>query len=109
MNTTTLSVSTSLIAAVHAEPWMPEATTYIDSTSAPIHTAAVEGPDPPEVADAMMPRPFSYSARYGIIAATATIETRTPSPRESNFATKKSACDSSLRGVQYRHTAGSSQ
>jgi hypothetical protein len=48
----------------------------------------------------MMPRPFSCSARYGIIAATATIETRTPSPRESNLATKKSAWESSLRGVQ---------
>ena len=63
MNTTTLSVSTSLIAAVHAEPRMPEATTYIDSTSAPIQTAAVEETVPPEVADTMMPRPFSCSAR----------------------------------------------
>src|SRR3954453_5018459 len=100
MKTTTDSVSTSLIAAVHAEPWMPDATTYIDSTSAPSHTAAVDETDPPEVADTMMPRPFSCSARYGIIAATATIETRTPSPRESNLATKKSACERSLRGVQ---------
>lgn len=100
MNTTTLSVSTSLIAAVHADPWMPEATTYIDSTSAPIHTAAVDETDPPDVAETMMPRPFSCSARYGIIAATATTDTSTPSARESNLATKKSAWDSSLRGVQ---------
>src|SRR3954452_16120670 len=100
MNTTTLSVKTSLTAAVHAEPWMPEATTYVDSTSAPIHTAAVEETDPPDVCETMMPRPFSCSARYGIIAATATIETITPSARESNFDTKKCACDSSLRGVQ---------
>jgi hypothetical protein len=88
-----------LIAAVHAEPWMPDATTYVDSTSAPIHTAAVDETDPPEVAFTMIPRPFSCSARYGIIAATATIETRTPSPRESNLATKKSPWESSLRGV----------
>src|SRR3954471_155856 len=100
MKTTTDSVSTSLIAAVHAEPWMPDATTYVDSTNAPIHTAAVEETDPPEVADTMMPRPYSGSARSGIMAATATTETITPSVRESNFDTKKSACDSSLRGVQ---------
>src|SRR4051812_23687075 len=99
MNTTTLSVRTSLIAAVHAEPWMPEATTYIDSTNAPIHTAAVEETDPDDVCDTMIPRPFSCSARYGIIAATATTETSTPSPRESYLETKKSACESSLRGV----------
>ena len=47
----------------------------------------------------MIPSPFSCSARYGIIAATATTETITPSARESYFATKTSACDSSLRGV----------
>src|SRR5690349_16106481 len=99
MNTTTLSVRTSLIAAVHAEPWMPEATTYTDRTNAPSHTAAVDETDPDEVALTMMPRPFSCRARYGIIAATATMETITPSARESNFATKKSACESSLRGV----------
>src|SRR3954467_3927735 len=100
MKTTTAGLGPSLIAAVHAEPWMPDATTYVDSTNAPIHTAAVEETDPPEVADTMMPRPFSCSARYGIIAAPATTETRTPSVRESNFDTEKSACDSSLRGVQ---------
>src|SRR6478672_10195890 len=100
MNTTTLSVSTSLIAAVHAEPWVPDATTYSDSTSAPIHTAAVAEMVPDEVAETMIPSPFSCSARYGIIAATATTDTITPSERESYFATKKSACDSSLRGVQ---------
>src|SRR3954447_5660590 len=109
MKTTTLSVRTSLIAAVHADPWMPEATRKPDSTGARSHTAAVEETVPDDVALTMIPRPFSCSARYGIIAATATIETITPSPREPNFATKKSACDSSLRGVQYRHTAGSSQ
>ena len=32
----------------------------------------------------MIPRPFSCSARYGIIAATATTETSTPSARELN-------------------------
>src|SRR4051794_2595979 len=99
MNTTTLSVRMSLIAAVHADPWIPEATTYIDSTTAPIQTAAVEETVPDEVCETMMPRPFSCSARYGIIAATATTETTTPSARESYFDTKKSACDSSLRGV----------
>jgi hypothetical protein len=75
MNTTTLSVRTSLIAAVHAEPWMPEATTYVDRTTAPIHTAAVDEIEPDEVCETMIPSPFSCSARYGIIAATATIET----------------------------------
>src|SRR5689334_22393314 len=109
MKTTTLRVRTSLIAAVHAEPWMPDATTYSDSTSAPIHTAAVDEIDPPDVDETMIPRPFSCSERYGIIAATATTDTSTPSARESYFATKKSACDSSRRGVQKRHTAGSSQ
>src|SRR3954453_18895307 len=100
MKTTTLSVSTSLIAAVHAQPWMPEAATDLDTPSAPIHTAAVEETDPPEVADTMIPRPFSCRARKGIIAATATTEKITPRVCESNFDTKKSACDSSLRGVQ---------
>src|SRR3954469_17730327 len=109
MNTTTLSVSTSLSAAVHAEPWMPDATTYSESASAPLHTAAVEEIEPPEVDETMIPRPFSCSNRYGIIAATATTDTITPSARESYFATKKSAWESSLRGVQKRHTAGSSQ
>src|SRR3954447_14697441 len=100
MNTTTESVSRALIPAAPAQPWMPDATTYVDSTTAPIHTAAVEETDPPEVCETMIPRPFSCSARYGIIAATATTDTITPSARESTFATKKSACESSLRGVQ---------
>src|SRR6476469_429103 len=109
MNTTTLSVSTPLIAAVQADPWMPDATTYSESTSAPIQTAAVAEIVPDDVDETMIPSPFSCSARYAIIAATATTETITPSDRESYFATKKSACDNSLRGVQYRHTAGSRQ
>src|SRR3954452_3710282 len=109
MKATTLSVSTALIAAVHAEPWMPDATTYSDSVNAPIQTAAVEEIEPPDVDETMIPRPFSCSERYGIIAATATTDTITPSARESYFATKKSAWESSLRGVQKRHTAGSSQ
>src|SRR5689334_5778749 len=100
MKATTLSVRRSLIAAVHAEPWMPDATTYSDRTTAPSHTAAVEEIVPDDVDETMIPRPFSCSERYGIIAATATIETITPSARESYLATKKSACDSSLRGVQ---------
>src|SRR3954447_14569709 len=100
MKTTTLRGRMSLIAAVHAEPWIPRATTERERTSAPIHTAAVDEIDPPDVDDTMIPRPFSCSERYGIIAATATTDTMTPSARESYFATKKSACDSSLRGVQ---------
>src|SRR3954469_5774003 len=99
MNTTTLSVRMSLIAAVHADPWMPEATTYTDRTNAPIHTDAVEETVPDDVCETMIPRPFSCSARYGILAGKATIEAPTPSARESYFDTKKSACDSSLRGV----------
>ena len=47
----------------------------------------------------MIPRPFSCSARYGIIAATATTETSTPSAREPNLLTNTSACETSLRGV----------
>src|SRR3954463_1990102 len=106
MKKTTDSVSTSLIAAVQAEPGMPDATTYVDSTNAPIHTAAVEETDPPEVADTMMPRPFSCSARYGIIAATATTETSTPSAREPYALVNTSACDTSRRGVAKRQPAG---
>src|SRR3954468_14892338 len=99
MNTTTDSVRRSLIAAVHAEPWMPDATTYSDSANAPIHTAAVAETEPPDVCETMIPRPFSCSARYGIIAATTTSETTTPSVRESYFETKTSACETSRRGV----------
>src|SRR3954471_1713861 len=109
MKTTTLRVRMSLIAAGHAEPGIPAATPQSESTRAPIPTAAVDEIDPPDVDDTMIPRPFSCSERYGIIAATATTDTITPSARESYFATKKSAWDSSLRGVQKRHTAGSSQ
>src|SRR3954471_21054489 len=99
MNTTTDSVSTSLIAAVHAEPWMPDATTYVESTNAPTQTAAVAETDPPEVWKTMIPRPFSCSARYGIIAATATTDTITPSARELNALTNTSAWETSRRGV----------
>src|SRR4051812_12031061 len=100
MKTTTLSGRTSLTAAVHPQPGMPDAATESDSTSAPIHTAAVDEIDPPDVEDTMIPRPFSCSERYGIMAATATTETMMPSARESYFETKKSAWESSLRGVQ---------
>src|ERR671922_379595 len=99
MNTTTLSVSTSLTVAVHAEPWIPEATTYSESTTAPIQIAAVDEIEPYEVCETMIPRPFSCSARYGTIAATATSETTTPSVRESYLLVKKSACETSRRGV----------
>src|SRR3954452_4896954 len=100
MKTTRLRVRMALIGGVHAEPWMPDATTKGASTAAPSHTAAGDEIDPPDVDDTMIPRPFSWSERYGIMAATATTDTITPSARESYFATKKSACDSSLRGVQ---------
>src|ERR1700709_1371068 len=100
MNTTTLSVRMSFIGGAHPGPWMPDATTYMDSTNAPIQTAAVAEIVPDEVSETMIPRPFSCSARYGIIAATATSDTMIPSARESYSETKKSACESSLRGVQ---------
>src|SRR5690349_22437911 len=99
MNTTTPSVSTSLMQAVQAEPWIPEATTYPESTIAPIHTAAVDETVPYDVAETMIPSPFSCSARYGIIAVTATSETTMPSAREPYWLTNTSDRESSLRGV----------
>src|SRR4051812_16570098 len=99
MKTTTPNGRESLIAPAPAHPWVPGAATYTHRTKAPIPTAAARETVPHDVCETQIPRPFSCSARYGIIAATATIETTTPSARESYFDTKKSACDSSLRGV----------
>src|SRR3954452_11880446 len=99
MNTTIESVNTSLIAAVHADPRMPEAATYTLRANAPIQIAGVDPIDPYDVCSTMIPSPFSCSARYGIIAPTATTETTTPRPREAYALVKTSACETSRRGV----------
>src|SRR3954451_14192096 len=99
MKTTIDSVSTSLIVAVHADPRMPEAATYTESTTAPSQIAGVEPIDPYDVCSTMIPSPFSCSARYGIIAATATTDTRIPNARDPYADVNTSAWETSRRGV----------
>src|SRR6185437_6252341 len=104
MPTAAARIITSLSADVHADPRTPDTTTYPTSAMLDVHTATACVMTPPDASDTMMPSPLSCITRYGTSDARRTSATTTTSVLLSYFATKKSACDTSLRVCAYRHT-----